>query len=309
MRFLLYSTLLYSSLLRYGYSVLSGLPGLYCNYVQNLTWEGDNTILYLQTARYLVKNLQQVLTEQGGSGFDRRRLAETVSYLAGAADPDLYLSGEGNADSAIIPIHSVQDLMDFERLDHVMSRRCLFMARAALQTLESNAKRAGAGAGGRVALFEGPVWNASHVSLAKLAETHGWLMLHKSFKEKALSLAVPPATREALRDLALLFTLSHVEDRLGDFMEAGVLGRDQAPLVHEAVRALLVRVRGHAVSLVDAFDHSDYALNSAIGSSDGDVYARLLRMAQRNPFNATQEGPAWNDILGPFLNRNAKSNL
>uniref|UniRef100_A0A7S2Z0T0 Acyl-CoA oxidase C-terminal domain-containing protein n=1 Tax=Chloropicon laureae TaxID=464258 RepID=A0A7S2Z0T0_9CHLO len=103
--------------------------------------------------------------------------------------------------------------------------------------------------------------------------------------------------------------MSHIEDNLGDFLEAGVLGRDQAALVHEATRRLLLRVRPEAVALVDAFDHSDYALNSAIGSSDGDVYNRLLKMAQRNPFNATQEGPAWNDILGPFLNRNAKSKL
>lgn len=39
----------------HGYSLLSGLPTLYASYVQNCTWEGDNNVLYLQTARFLSK--------------------------------------------------------------------------------------------------------------------------------------------------------------------------------------------------------------------------------------------------------------
>lgn len=34
------------------------------------------------------------------------------------------------------------------------------------------------------------------------------------------------------------------------------------------------------VALVDAFGIEDYALNSALGRQDGDVYAALLEMAQ-----------------------------
>jgi acyl-CoA oxidase len=41
----------------HGYSKLSGLPTLFQNYVQNVTWEGDNNVLCLQTARYLLKAL------------------------------------------------------------------------------------------------------------------------------------------------------------------------------------------------------------------------------------------------------------
>lgn len=32
----------------HGYSALSGLPRLFASYVQNVTWEGDNNVLYLQ---------------------------------------------------------------------------------------------------------------------------------------------------------------------------------------------------------------------------------------------------------------------
>ena len=58
--------------------------------------------------------------------------------------------------------------------------------------------------------------------------------------------------------------------------------------------------------LVDAFAHDDYSLNSAIGAYDGDVYNRLYEMAKGSPFNDTQEGPAWDDLLKPFLTRRGR---
>ena len=36
----------------HGYSQASGLPYLYVNYVPANTYEGENTVLFLQTARY-----------------------------------------------------------------------------------------------------------------------------------------------------------------------------------------------------------------------------------------------------------------
>ena len=35
-----------------GYSMASGLPSIYMGIVASQTYEGDNTVLYLQTARY-----------------------------------------------------------------------------------------------------------------------------------------------------------------------------------------------------------------------------------------------------------------
>jgi hypothetical protein len=32
----------------HGYSLLSGLPSIFTNYVQNVTWEGDNNVMCLQ---------------------------------------------------------------------------------------------------------------------------------------------------------------------------------------------------------------------------------------------------------------------
>ena len=39
------------------------------------------------------------------------------------------------------------------------------------------------------------------------------------------------------------------------------------------------------MSLVDAFDHSDYVHNSPLGRYDGNVYEDLFRWAQRSALN------------------------
>jgi hypothetical protein len=55
---------------------------------------------------------------------------------------------------------------------------------------------------------------------------------------------------------------------------------DQAAGLRTQHRTLLAALRPEAVSLVDAFGWEDYALNSALGRADGDVYRALLDMAQ-----------------------------
>ena len=50
----------------------------------------------------------------------------------------------------------------------------------------------------------------------------------------------------------------------------------------------LIYFRPEAVALVDAFDYSDYALNSPLGCYDGNVYERLYETAQRSPLNRKQ---------------------
>ena len=65
----------------------------------------------------------------------------------------------------------------------------------------------------------------------------------------------------------------------------------------------LAVLRPDAVALVDAFGLTDYQLNSALGRKDGDVYRALLAAAQASPLNETEEGPAWDSVLKPRLNR------
>ena len=72
-----------------------------------------------------------------------------------------------------------------------------------------------------------------------------------------------------LKQVSDLFSLYHMERDLGDYTEDGYLSSEQTAILHAAVRDLLRSIRPQAVALVDAFDVSDFTLNSALGRYDG----------------------------------------
>ena len=61
----------------------------------------------------------------------------------------------------------------------------------------------------------------------------------------------------------------------------------QMDLIKKTRGELLSAIRPEAVTLVDAFDHSDHALGSVLGRYDGNVYEHLYKWAQRSPLNKT----------------------
>ncbi|KAH3748665.1 hypothetical protein DPMN_183113 [Dreissena polymorpha] len=63
----------------HGYSLASGLPKIFTNITPAMTYEGENTVMYLQCARYLIKMYAQVASGQQLSGF--------ISYLSNKPRP------------------------------------------------------------------------------------------------------------------------------------------------------------------------------------------------------------------------------
>lgn len=270
----------------HGYSLLSGLPTLYASYVQNVTWEGDNNVMCLQTARYLVKTLVAARSGAAVSG--------SASYLGeAAAQPGSVKCGVGSAD----------DWMDLDTQVAALRQRALSRCRAATATLLA------ACPGGRL-VFEGEPWNGSTVELIRAARAHCLLVLHANFVD-ALRAAgqqqqLSVAALAALSRLAVLHGLSLLERDLAESMEDGYMSGRQASLVRAALYRQLREVRPDAVALVDGFGISDYLLNSALGRKDGDVYQALYDMAQHSPLNDSQEGPAWEPVLEAHLKQRSK---
>ena len=63
-------------------------------------------------------------------------------------------------------------------------------------------------------------------------------------------------------------------------------------------------IRPVAVSLVDAFDFYDETLLSALGSYDGQVYARLMQAAVTPPLNTSSVSVSSERHILPFLKAN-----
>mmetsp|Transcript_31672 Transcript_31672/g.38254 ORF Transcript_31672/g.38254 Transcript_31672/m.38254 type:complete len:140 (+) Transcript_31672:71-490(+) len=110
--------------------------------------------------------------------------------------------------------------------------------------------------------------------------------------------------RGVLYKLLALFALEFVEGALGELLEDGYMV-GCAESVRSAIEDLLTEIRPDAVALVDAFNHTDYALNSAIGRYDGQVYPALWEHAQRSTDHLIRSGPG--GVIDGFLESIAPS--
>lgn len=61
----------------HGFSHYSGLPALLSEYASNTTLEGENTIMYLQVTRFLLKNYKNALSK-------KKKVDESAQYLYNA---------------------------------------------------------------------------------------------------------------------------------------------------------------------------------------------------------------------------------
>lgn len=65
-----------------------------------------------------------------------------------------------------------------------------------------------------------------------------------------------------------------------------------------------MQIRPNAVALVDAFDHTDDYLGSALGRYDGDVYTHLYKGAFKESLNDTVVVDGYQEYLKPLLTQN-----
>ncbi|XP_063906035.1 peroxisomal acyl-coenzyme A oxidase 3-like isoform X2 [Zophobas morio] len=99
-------------------------------------------------------------------------------------------------------------------------------------------------------------------------------------------------TKAVLLKLFSLYGLWSLEKFLATLYEGGYAhGCQPSRLIHEAILKLCSDIKNDSVSLVDAIAPPDFALNSVLGASDGQVYKRLERELFRNPYNLSR--PTW----------------
>jgi hypothetical protein len=118
----------------------------------------------------------------------------------------------------------------------------------------------------------------AHCQLILIRDYRAFLLARAAESEHAALLPV-------LTKLFVVLALFLVERHMGDFQTSGCVEPRVALAMGEALDALLRELRPDAVAIADAFDHSDYNLDSALGRRDGDVYRDLFdRVKVRSSF-------------------------
>ncbi|XP_023475946.1 peroxisomal acyl-coenzyme A oxidase 2 isoform X1 [Equus caballus] len=260
----------------HGYSKLSGLPSLVTKVTASCTFEGENTVLYLQMARFLVKSYQRTQVSLGPTL--QRSLPQSVAYLTA---PDL----------ARCPAQRAADFFHPELYTTAWAHVAARLTKDSVHHIQT-LMRSGAD--------EHEAWNRTTVIHLQAAKAHCYYVTVKSFTEALEKLESEPAVRQVLRRLCDLYALHGILTNTGDFLHDGFLSGAQVDMARTAYLDLLLLVRKDAILLTDAFDFTDQCLNSALGCYDGNVYERLFDWAQKSPSN-TQENPAYEKYIRPLL--------
>ncbi|KAH0630286.1 hypothetical protein JD844_013184 [Phrynosoma platyrhinos] len=236
----------------HGYSLLSGLPSLYTKMVASCTYEGENTVLLLQTARFLIKYF--------GIAKKGQPVPPTVAYLSSKR------FGKCQAQEK-------NDFLNPDVYTDAYQQRAFRMLQSAAIKFQSLI---------HLGTAEHEAWNRCSVQLVWAAMAHSHYIVVEQFVKVLQRYEEEVAIHRILKHLCDLFALHGMLLNMGDFMQDGYLSTKQTAMVTESYLDLLPVIRRDAVPLVDAFDFSDGNLNSALGSYDGRVYERLYEWAKNH---------------------------
>uniref|UniRef100_A0A1I8AV65 Acyl-coenzyme A oxidase n=1 Tax=Steinernema glaseri TaxID=37863 RepID=A0A1I8AV65_9BILA len=248
----------------HGYSEASGIPLLYTQAIGGCTYEGENMVMLLQTARFLMRAAGKV---RAGKGAKIGRQSQ-VDYL--------FEKGPEKC-----------------RIDHRILTESASSTEAVIETFEHVARRLTLSAYDRLQLAkasgqpEHNAWNQCAVDLTKASRAHTRLFIAKSFVETVKEIT-DFGVATVMNDLMNLYLLYELSEMSGHLLEDGFVSGQQMSYIQNAVYKLLAKIRPNAVSIVDSFVFDDRQLKSVLGRRDGHVYENMLEWAKHSSLNKTQ---------------------
>lgn len=254
----------------HGYMTSSNLPRTYGLVTAMCTYEGENTVLLLQTARFLIKIWQ-----------NKTNISKlpTVRYL----ETSLHKK---------IPFDK-----SVEWIIAALQQTAAGKINLANQHINERVKKGQS--------YE-DAWNDTSIELVAAAELHGRTFIVETFYNTINNLK-KQTSRElgvVLQQLLELYAVYTILRSTGDVLRfTDVLGKD-IEVLQLWLEELLGAIRPNAIGLVDSFDIRDEVLSSALGAYDGNVYERLFAEAQKSPLNQEPVNKSFHMYLKPFMQAN-----
>jgi acyl-CoA oxidase len=87
--------------------------------------------------------------------------------------------------------------------------------------------------------------------------------------------SIPEQLRAVLKSLTALFGATNLIKHLSALTQGGYFQSNTSAALQTAIEQLCEKLKPDAIALIDAVAPSDFALNSALGHSDGQVYRHL----------------------------------
>ncbi|KAF9167312.1 acyl-coenzyme A oxidase [Actinomortierella ambigua] len=273
----------------HGYSYFTGLSHLFSMVIPSNTFEGDNYVLTQQLARYIIKEVKTARTNPD-------RVTPFSRYLIRATGKNANAFGRETCSVA-----QDQDWLSWEvqlaAFEHRAARLAIELADNVEGTADGN-------------------WSDHNIECYRISHAHAQYILVLWFGQAIRDATAASAdekvegpTGQVLWKLSHLHALHTIQTHLADFVEDGYLSPGQCQSLRRQVKALVASLADNAVALVDAFDHPDFVLNSALGAQDGDAYKRLWDAAQSEPLNQRKVCDGYEEYIRPLLKRHGEVKL
>ncbi|CAD8212955.1 unnamed protein product [Paramecium pentaurelia] len=245
----------------HGFAHYSGIPAIYFDTAPNVTLEGENQVMYLQVARYLLKVLQYVEKNPEKVPFYFNFVLHIKETLANQST-------------------------DFGQLLKLTLTLQLISVAKKIKDSMGTGKN-----------FQ-QIWNeVVGVQLLSVAQRYAEYFTYLVFQEYISN--ANPQVKEILQQLCDLYSLQVILDNPNTLIESGRINVEQFKQLNETKIELLNKLKPQALGLVEAFNFSDNALRTCIGCHDGKPYEYIYEWATKeNSVNIKGVPQAVNDLMG-----------
>lgn len=263
----------------HGYSQYNGFGKAYNDWVVQCTWEGDNNILSLTSAKSILKKFVDSATK---GKFNEELDMDEFEYL----EPNFIREVFTGEIEATIDDDDMLSYLDI--WSNILVQFLVYIGK----TMQ------------RVKDFD-----KITKLLVTVSKFHAIRYMLKSFYEKLNdenSVVKDELTKETLWNVYKLFSVYFIDKYSGEFQQFKILKANQiSNLVQPKLNELLSIVRKDCIKLTDAFELPDSIINAPIGYYDGDIYHNYFNtVLENNPPESDGPGkPPYHATLTSMLGR------
>mmetsp|Transcript_3645 Transcript_3645/g.9965 ORF Transcript_3645/g.9965 Transcript_3645/m.9965 type:complete len:707 (+) Transcript_3645:88-2208(+) len=263
----------------HGYSAYTGLGRMFADFAVQCTWEGDNTVMALQTARYLVSSYEKLQKKE--------KLNGSVEYLESLPRINRQKRTWNVRGRKKL---SVDSLLDAFR--YLLARKVERVAGLVLKESKKQGYRR--------------AFNNHSAELLDSSRAHCYYVMANTFSKEIKMLRNSSIEKERslfpiLEKLCLLFCVHHISRWLDWFQAIGYMNGQQVFMIKDEEIRLYGVIRSQCIPLVDSFNLSDGVLRSPLGCYDGNFYHKYFDRVKASGTSPQEVAPYYQSAIRPLL--------
>ncbi|XP_075166655.1 acyl-coenzyme A oxidase 1-like [Haematobia irritans] len=254
----------------HGYLASSNMGCLYVDAAAACTYEGENTVLLLTTARFLLKFYQNA--KDGG------KLPPSAIYLREYLETKESIKWTGSWLNLV-------KILQYTAANKIRLAYEHFMRRL-------NDGRS-----------EGEAFSDTGIELIQAAELHGRCFVAATFLQEVTGPSRQNRSstlNKVLANLLELYLVNTSVKKMAHILRFIHLEEADLCSLQNRLEKSLKSIRPDAVAICDGFDFHDNTLTSTLGCYDGNVYERIYEAAKLNPLNRQEVPDVYHTHIKPF---------